>query len=318
MDTKKDDSHILLVGNGINICKEANDMPIKWHEILDKIQDSLVPGFLESENKINAENTSISSTLLFESLCNEKTEKGVREKVREIIEQSNNDTYDFGVWDIYDTILTTNFDDNLIKTAPKGKSRNEPKIFNKDKYLSRRFDLPLSKKIFYIHGFYKIPESICLGFDHYITNLTKIQSFAKTNYPNPKSEKFISQKEGKRKSISWVDYFFAENTSIDIVGLNLCSEELDLWWLLKHRSKYSSFLKNNKIRYYDLDNFLDTGKSKEENQEKNNSIRDKKIILNSMNVEVVPITHSEACKAYDKVFYEQCFKTIKNFYKREE
>lgn len=318
MNTKKDESHILLVGNGINICKKSNDTPIKWSEILNEAQTSLIPIFLEEKNKIDAENTSISSTLLFESLCNEKTEKGVRKKVREIIEQSNNDIYDFGVWDIYDTILTTNFDDNLIKTAPKGKSHIAEKIYNKDKYLSRRVDLPLSKKIFYIHGFYKIPESICLGFDHYITNLTKIQSFAKTNYPNPKSEKFISQKEGKRKSISWVDYFFAENTSIDIVGLNLCSEELDLWWLLKHRSKYSSLLKNNIIRYYDLDNFLDTGKSKEENQEKNNSIRDKKIILNSMNVEVVPITHSETCKAYDKFFYEQCFKTIKNFYKREE
>lgn len=310
MNTKTDESHILLVGNGINICKKSNDTPIKWSEILNEAQTSLIPIFLEEKNKIDAKNTSISSTLLFESLCNEKTEKGVRKKVREIIEQSNNDIYDFGLWDIYDTILTTNFDDNLVKTAPKGKSRTEPQIINKDKYLSRRVDLPLSKKIFYIHGFYKIPESICLGFDHYITNLTKIQSFAKTNYPNPKSKKFISQKEGKRKSISWVDYFFAENTSIDIVGLNLCSEEIDLWWLLKHRSKYSSLLKNNIIRYYDLDT------SPKDDVQK--SIRDKKIILNSMNVEVVPITHSETCKAYDKFFYEQCFKTIKNFYKKEE
>jgi len=310
MNTKTDESHILLVGNGINICKKSNDTPIKWSEILNEAQTSLIPIFLEEKNKIDAKNTSISSTLLFESLCNKNTEQTVRESVRKTIEQSTNDIYDFGVWDIYDTILTTNFDDNLIKTAPKGKSRNEPKIINKDKYLSRRFDLPLSKKIFYIHGFYKIPESICLGFDHYITNLTKIQSFVKSNYPNPKSKKFISQKEGKRKSISWVDYFFAENTSIDIVGLNLCSEEIDLWWLLKHRSKYSSLLKNNIIRYYDLDTSLKDDVQK--------SIRDKKIILNSMNVEVVPITHSETCKAYDKFFYEQCFKKIKNFYKKEE
>ena len=94
------------------------------------------------------------------------------------------------------------------------------------------------------------------------------------------------------------------------MGLNLCSEEIDLWWLLKHRSKYSSLLKNNIIRYYDLDT------SPKDDVQK--SIRDKKIILNSMNVEVVPITHSETCKSYDKVFYEQCFKTIKNFYKKEK
>lgn len=296
-------THILLIGNGINRARKTDeDSIIEWNTMLNAIQDKL---FIPENKKIDAQKTRISPTLLFESLCrNEETEKTVRNEIKTYIHKKEIDLSSYGLWDIYDTILTTNFDNNLINCAPKGK---DVTTVYKNQYLYRRVDLASKKKkIFFIHGHYRYPETICLGFDHYIKNLTKIQSFVTSNYPDPKLKKFITREEGHRKSISWVDYFFNDNTEIDIIGLNLCPDEIDLWWLLKHRSKFLGMLKNNTIHYYDLKEFYDNEKS-----EKNNNIRDKKIILEAMGVKVESIECTGKHKIYDEAYYLSCLEKIK-------
>ena len=286
---------ILLLGNGINdALGENKENKINWDDILTYVQEKLIEeNFIEPNKKINPKNKETSATQLFESWCTNDKEKFVREKVCEYILSKKINLSPLGLWNKTDIIITTNFDKNLIDCAPKKSSKG---FVNNDKYLTRRMDFTKGKHIFCIHGHCDFEKSICLGFDQYITNLTKIQSFVKANYPRKDKNgevKFIYKTDGKRKSFSWVDYFFAPNTEIDILGLNLCSEEIDLWWLLKQRSKYSELLRNNVIRYFDLAS----------------SSNSKKTILRSMYVDVEEISGSEG---YDEQFYKSCLDKIPN------
>lgn len=273
---KTDESHILLVGNGINDCNDNQKNSIQWDEMLDNVQEKLIAkNQLDEDKKISANDKSVSPTVLFESLCKdtERTTE-IKKIVQEYVSGKSVDIEKLGLWSLYQTILTTNFDDNLIKCAPKGKKTSQPTVSNKDRYLSCRMDLALSNKLFFIHGYYNNPETICLGYDQYIKNLTKIQSFV-TNYYSEKNKKIISYRGKNQRLVqSWVDFFFEPNTTIDILGLSLCQEEIDLWWLLKHRSKVFKRLQNNHIRYFDLQRYANVDETK--NTIRNKEIRAKK------------------------------------------
>lgn len=272
--------------------------------MLNTVQDKLIEGgLLKQEKRIDAEKKSISPTVLFEALCTDTEETmDVEEHVKKYIENKTVDISSLDLWNVYHTILTTNFDKNLIDCAPKGKKTSKPKIVDEGKYLSRRMDLALSNKIFFIHGYFDIPNTICLGFDHYIKNLTKIQSFVTDNYSEERE--FIYN--DKRKSLSWVDFFFKSNTIIDILGLALHVDEIDLWWLLKHRAKVFKKLKNNHIRFFDLKEAQDDNVEKK--QKMNEQIQAKRIVLDAMHVEVIPI---EDTKKYDENYYQLCMAKIK-------
>ena len=305
---KSNESHILLVGNGINDSNDNQKNSIQWNEMLDNVQEKLITkNQLDEDKKISANDKSVSPTVLFESLCqgDERTSE-IKKYVQDYVSGKTVDISSLELWNLYHTILTTNFDDNLIKCAPKGKKTSLPIVYNKDRYLSRRMDLALSNKIFFIHGYYKNPETICLGYDHYIKNLTKIQSFV-ANYYSETSKKAISyRRNSKRKVQSWVDFFFEPNTTIDILGLSLCQEEIDLWWLLKHRAKVFDCLQNNHIHYFDLQRYDNGDETK--NAIRNKEIRAKKIVLESMHVDVETIGNA---KTYNEAYYKSCIEKIK-------
>ena len=67
---KTDESHILLVGNGINDCNDNQKNSIQWDEMLDNVQEKLIAkNQLDEDKKISANDKSVSPTVLFESLC---------------------------------------------------------------------------------------------------------------------------------------------------------------------------------------------------------------------------------------------------------
>lgn len=135
------------------------------------------------------------------------------------------------------------------------------------------------------------------GYEQYTENLNKIENFVVQKY----SEKNYKNKT-ENKSVSWIDYFFKENTTIDILGLSLCDEEIDLWWILNYRKKILQRIKNNTINYYDIpvdcieDNSV---KAKRTAKQK---------ILESFGINVVQI---EKAKKYNSDFYSLCLKKIK-------
>ena len=117
---KTDESHILLVGNGINDSNDNQKNSIQWNEMLDNVQEKLITkNQLDEDKKISANDKSVSPTVLFESLCKdtERTTE-IKKIVQEYVSGKSVDIEKLGLWSLYQTILTTNFDDNLIKCAP--------------------------------------------------------------------------------------------------------------------------------------------------------------------------------------------------------
>ena len=293
----RNQNRILLVGNGINDAQK-----IEWDRMLLYIQEELLnEGAIESSDVIKNID-SISPTLFLESL-NKKVETGkIQDLVKEYVADKSNFVHK--LWKIYNVILTTNFDNNLVISNSKilevNEGSKEKVLLNAKSFLYRRLDFTYNKvlkTLFFVHGYFKNPKSICLSFEQYSNNLKLIENHVIQYY----SEKNKSKKRN-RKSISWIDYFFMENITIDIMGLSLCDEEIDLWWILNYRKKILSIIKNNKIKYYDL---LQHSNGSEEDTPHSSKIK----LLKSFDVEVVEI---KEVTAYNSDFYSLCIKKIQD------
>ena len=215
----RNQNRILLVGNGINDAQK-----IEWDRMLLYIQEELLnEGAIESSDVIKNID-SISPTLFLESL-NKKVETGkIQDLVKEYVADKSNFVHK--LWKIYNVILTTNFDNNLVISNSKilevNEGSKEKVLLNAKSFLYRRLDFTYNKvlkTLFFVHGYFKNPKSICLSFEQYSNNLKLIENHVIQYY----SEKNKSKKRN-RKSISWIDYFFMENITIDIMGLSLCDE----------------------------------------------------------------------------------------------
>lgn len=299
------ESRILLAGNGISDAQK-----IQWDDILRYVQDKMLETKDISEDDFNENVRSVSPTLFFESLCKKSSdskegEKRLRQLVKEYVGDKSNFVHK--LWNMYNVILTTNFDNNLVISKGNLYENNEnPKekhLTSEDNPLYRRLDFTydkVKKSIFFIHGYFRNPSTICLGFEQYTYNLKRIENFVIQEY----SEK-NSKKKKSRKSISWIDYFFKDNTTIDILGLSLCNEEIDLWWILNYRKKILNRIKNNKINYYDIPNEeIKDAEAKEKHNAKTK-------VLKSFGINVVSVAKA---KSYNSDFYSLCLKTIKQKY----
>ena len=290
------ENRIILVGNGINDAQK-----ISWSKLLNYLQEKLEDeNLLKSESKINAFSSSISPTLLYEHIV--KNASANDKKIRNIIKNYVEDKSNFvqKIWSLYDVVLTTNFDNNLVINKANIQENHEDikskKLTDHDSFLRRHLDFTYDKKqkkIFFIHGYFRQPETICLGFEQYTENLKRIENYTVERF----SEKKKSKKQNKNKRINWIDYFFNDDTEIDILGLNLGPEEVDLWWILNFRAKLIQKNKiNNRIRYFDLKPEAD-----------NHKLIDKQNLFSSMKIEVEKI---EKASDYDSDFYSFCLKKI--------
>ena len=121
-----------------------------------------------------------------------------------------------------------------------------------------------------------------LGLDHYCGSVSKLDAYMKGKYRYTlnQKEQAVEKMEDKIKhnrydQFSWIDCFF--NSNLHIVGLSLDYTEIDLWWLLNKRARLmvEKDIKN-KIYYHD-----------------SNINKEKKLLLESMNVKVVERKRNE-------------------------
>ena len=240
-------SHILMVGNGINTEKR-----LVWKDLLEKIQKNYKISQNEKANRkapLDISKSSLSTLLLYDYISVDN-ESSVKKSLKKYCNEEYKADKDYvkQIWGVYDVVMTTNFDKNLhISKTDLYKNLSLKRKSN----LARRVEFQFrkrKKKLYYIHGYFETKESINLGLTQYIDSIVSIYSRVKGKY-------FSDKNKNKAKTPdAWVDFFFTDNTTIDILGFGFWDSEIDLWWILEQRNKMikDGNLKNNRIRYFDF------------------------------------------------------------------
>lgn len=157
----------------------------------------------------------------------------------------------------YSNVLTTNYDMSLENCFGFSQSRKDKTSYSKDKkYLFEpTAELGDNCRLFHIHGLAEYPNTICIGYEHYAGYIQQMRS--KLVNPSNKDDARPAIVDIIRSSKSnrqyWPDLFFISD--IDIVGLGLGFDEIDLWWLLSLRAAVFAGQDDikermNSIRYY--------------------------------------------------------------------
>lgn len=280
---KTDESHILLVGNGIN-----TENRLEWKKLLKHIQDDVADN---NQANIDVENSEISSILLYDYLAINSKERVAKLALDFSKNTSKGDSALINkIWDIYDVVLTTNFDKTL-SISEKDLYANLAK--KRRSNLSRRLEFQHNnrlKKLYYIHGYYESSESICLGLEQYVDSLISI-------YNRVKGKVFLK----KSVTRTWVDYFFMPNTTIDILGFGFSDAEIELWWLLEQRASFikQGLLKNNNVRFFDFN----------AHTHDSNKNDDKNLLLEAFCSEV-PVNYVSIEKTEESEKYKSFYKSV--------
>lgn len=253
----------LMLGNGLNRCIESE---ISWGDILKDIKN-------EYEIYDGVSND-ISFPMQFECIVNyiQKNKepsidiyaelKGkIAKKVQRINELDYKNMPHISFLDLeYKTILTTNYDYVLEELFEKYLDKERMEINDSEtKYSLYRYKQFNGSRIYHIHGEANVPNSLCLGYEHYAGIIEKMRKEisvkSKTSGGTPRIIELLKQKKSyKNEQMNWAIHFFTDD--IDIVGLELSESEIDLWWLITYRA-YLKFshpmgrkLINNQIRYH--------------------------------------------------------------------
>jgi hypothetical protein len=249
---------VLLLGNGINRLSGS----VSWDDLINELL-ALSPGVQKGEK---------SFPLLYEEIFarykgrtsfpsrTQREDTGLLEKIAVwttayIPVNPLNEL----IWQNYRTVLTTNYD-----YALEGGERWTNGGSRETRYsLHRKYSAvsgEMSKTVWHIHGEAALPQTICLGYEHYAGSLQTMRGFLTIGKrgAKPGIENIYSRIEQLRANgsaadyRSWMDYFFCAD--IDIAALNLGEGEIDLWWLLVFRSRLLKSAKypiTNRIRYFD-------------------------------------------------------------------
>ena len=245
----------LLLGNGINRLSQGKS----WESLLHDISKSL---------HVRLSNGSKSFPMLFEELCmkcfanKSATEDELISKVIKIAESVQGNSFHGLFSSQYKFIMTTNYD-YLIETSLGYNSSKLPRrIHYETKYNLFRCYALSGTKLWHIHGETNLPNSICLGYERYGGTIQHLRSFLEKGIKWKNREKIIAIDERiMEENIiveSWADLFFV--TDIDIVGLGLTFDEIDLWWLLDYRARRQIDTRlpfRNRIRYFCPNDNLD-------------------------------------------------------------
>lgn len=252
----QDKSNALLLGNGLN--RTIND-GISWAELLGRLDGSLV---LDN-------NDQAPFPLLFERIAarrglrpDQRTSNAFKKLKYEVAEEIASHLeepadlhrlfaslpFDCFITTNYDTCFENSFMDRELLLKNPGSTRNILKpVINANK-----------KPLYYAHGCVKWTNTMCLGYEHYISLITKIKNEI---YPkNAKDEHedwshLVALAQGTTPAELWPELLITSN--IYIVGLGLEYSEIDLWWLLSLRSSLfaecnhlSSYV--NTVTYYEV------------------------------------------------------------------
>ncbi|MCL9640880.1 SIR2 family protein [Rahnella victoriana] len=242
----------LLFGNGIN---RLSTNAVSWSQLLDKIKGVSV--FQSGE----LPNTMIYERIFMEKYSPEECEQTDELEIKQVIAdalqlQNSNETLESLASLDIENYLTTNYDyafEKALGITPE-------KLSTEDVYSLRRkrkYDsIDGVKFLWNIHGEIGQPKTIMLGLDHYIGSVSKIDSYVKGTYSHTVDGKEINVAPMLNKLekasfcfTSWIDLFFSSN--VHIVGFSLDYSEIDIWWLLNKRARFSARgLVSNKIYFY--------------------------------------------------------------------
>ncbi len=202
----------LLIGNGINNLSLPS---LSWQDLLGDLIVSI-----NKENVINLEKKPFLH--VYEEIYTralkytESNENILKNKIVDSTKRIARNNYHDVILDLrFENILTTNYDYNLSPDVSGSKTKET-------KYSLYRYQEYKDKKIWHIHGELNNPESIMIGYEHYMGSIHNIQ----TNQNKKKDEK---------KKESWVDIFLRDD--VYILGLGLDFGEIDLWWLSSYRNR---------------------------------------------------------------------------------
>lgn len=335
----------LLVGNGINITNERNQ---RWDELIKELFSRCAPDYTFIDTKINCLSNIDKYELLFKNSIKS------REEIREItdgllksIEKEPNKSFIQESFKMYDEILTTNYDlsfeqvayENCGYTDPcRNDSNYLPKSIEKRNSLRRYANVSINKngdkkQIWHIHGAYSIKEyknsskvsesyeSICFDRELYCSNLDVLmRSFhSRSNDPLYFNSPANMEQGSSIDFENWGHFFYFRD--MDIIGLGMSRDELDLWWMLSYRAlskRDPDFHINNKIRYFCIDErkLAENLKLDESSQKKKEeAFLARMELFESLDVETViidPNKINDICEPYkNPEYYMYCLKIAK-------
>lgn len=242
----------ILFGNGIN---RISGNSVSWNDLLDQIKG--VNRFANG----NLPNTMVYERIFMEKNFSETSQKSDELEIKNAIakamqSQGANEIFEMlALFDI-EHYLTTNYDYAFEKTlgVPPDKLSTEDIYSLRRK---RKYSLSSGEKFLWnLHGEIDHPKSIMLGLDHYCGSVSKIDSYVKGTYKYTIEGEVFNVKpmidklnESYFCYTSWIDLFFS--TNIHIIGFSLDYSEIDIWWLLNKRARFSvEGLVNNRIYFY--------------------------------------------------------------------
>lgn len=280
----------LLIGNGVNTMSEG----ITWDALLDHIISfSKAPSLVKDKNK--------PFPLFYEEIFLRSLQsKAIKEEIelkREIAAKVSAIKPNLVHQLIKELdpahIMTVNYE-FLLEGNPHCK--NEGIVKEKLYSVFRKFVVGTTT-YWHLHGDCNHPASINLGYEHYSGQLQQMRNYVTglSNYKNKKLEKLplinrLRAKNGLKAIQSWVDLFFTKD--IHIVGMTLDFVEMDLWWLLTHRTRQMNYKNRaaiqNSIYYYVPQAYVEQSKFKLD-------------LLKVNGVEVIEINQPHGLAYYEEV-----------------
>lgn len=246
----------LFIGNGLNRTLENS---ISWSDLLGDLATKYKTSHCEE----------IPLPLEFERIVNHYLERaecpsiGIYKEIKQFVIDKIRDTklpenaIHKRIGEIkVSSILTTNYDYFLEYVF---NPLYLHKGFENNKYLFKPTSTQNNVKFYHLHGMAASQQSICLGYEHYVGIAEKLRGElnSKTNKESAKMRiKQILCGEIESNN-TWGEKFYTSN--IDIIGFELSSCEIDIWWLITHRAYlyYTNYEKlkekiENEITFYDV------------------------------------------------------------------
>lgn len=306
----------LLIGNGLNRTLSSS---ISWSELLCDIAKehgveyiSDLPMPLEFERIVN--------TILKESdVPSDQIYSDVKARIAKKVKYTKlpDDAIHRELTTLKaDAIITTNYD-YLLEYAfnsdfvYKGKTNT--------KYLWEAISAQQGVKFYHMHGMADNPDSICLGYEHYMGIVEKLRSKLNAKVQKRQNEmkikRILAGEDGPTGE--WGERFYT--TDVDIIGLGLTTAESDIWWLLTHRASiyYTNYCDmrkymKNQITYYDVIDDLERNEPEDERVRQQKLAEKRKIhqLLKGAHVRVVTFNLSKCDKKYENA-YRQIMQSIR-------
>jgi hypothetical protein len=249
--TKRNRSHVLLVGNGPNRATGNKS----WAALLNDVARSVGGTPVTDDDYKTKPFPMLYERLLLEARRNCRwSETRLKEEIaREAKAIETRDLHRAVMELPFDEVMTTNYDQALeIGDRSLNQKPARPLLVREQRYSLFRHVLTADgRRLWYIHGDRREPTSILLGYDQYSGFLQQMRLYvtAGVQYKNARAGPVFRNRKRTSDQHSWVSRFF--DADIWILGLGFDFVEIHLWWLLTYRARQHAVTRSstNTIRY---------------------------------------------------------------------